>query len=285
MRNKRTLGALGSKLLTQLSADNKNVFSLDDARRVLAGKSDAAVRRLVSRLAEAGWLIRLGGGRYLIVPLEAMSPGEWSEDSHVLAAEIVKEDREAYEAPTNYAISHWSALNYYGYTEQIPAMVILSTPVRQASNVRKMLDVSYKLIFVSRDKFFGLTTVWLNDKPISITDKEKTIIDCLDRPRVCGGIREAAKGLVNGFSDGIDLDKLTEYGHRLGNGTVFKRLGYLAEALNLPVGPWLGKWHNSITKGYSLLDPAQPKHGRHEPRWQVIVNAPSNCLDDLKGTG
>ncbi len=290
----QTLGKLGSRLLRSLSSQNKTVFSLKDAQELLPDKNSIAVKQLLSRLVRSGWLIRLKRGHYLIVPLEAESPDMWSEDSFVLASAIASKSStvsaRAYIVnpnqqiqPREYAISYWSALNYYGYTEQIPRTVFVSTPKREASAYQEILDMPYKLVFLSPKKFFGLTTVWQENKPVQITDKEKTIIDCLDRPRLCGGIVEAAKGLSEGFKDGIDLDKLSSYAHRIGNATVFKRLGFLAESLELPVKSWLNEWQKSISKGYSLLDPTQQKRGQYNARWHLIINVFEPNLINKKG--
>jgi len=279
----QTLGKLGSRLLRNFSSQNKTVFSLKDAEELFPEKSNIAIKQLLSRLVRSGWLIRLKRGQYLIVPLEAESADSWSEDSFVLAsasisgsstisarAHIVNPNQQI--QPGGYAISYWSALNYYGYTEQIPRTVFVSTPKRGTSTAHDILDVPYRLVFLSPKKFFGLTTVWLNNKPVQITDKEKTIIDCFDHPRFCGGIIEAAKGLSEGFKDGLDLDKLSLYAGQMGNATIFKRLGFLAEILDLPVGLWLTEWQKKTSKGYSLLDPTQPKRGRYNAKWHLIVN-------------
>jgi predicted transcriptional regulator of viral defense system len=277
MSENRALSKAGSKLISKISAANKTTFAFAEALNVLPEKSENAIRLLLSRLVKSGWLIRLKGGEYLIVPLEAESPELWSEDSLVLASTNVTGSAlgngSDYKTKSKeYAISYWSALNYYGYTEQIPRTVFLSIPKRQTSASQDILDVPYKIVFLSPKKYFGTTTVWQDDKPVQITDKEKTIIDCLDHPRMCGGIVEAAKGLSEGFKDNIDVDKLSEYAHKIGNATVFKRLGFLSEYLELPVDSWTNNWQKNISKGYSLLDPTQSKHGSYNSKWHLVVN-------------
>ncbi|HEY3374464.1 MAG TPA: type IV toxin-antitoxin system AbiEi family antitoxin domain-containing protein [Candidatus Aquicultor sp.] len=299
----QTLGKLGSKLLRGLSTENKTVFSLRDAQELLPDKSGTSVKQLLSRLVRSGWLIRLKRGHYLIVPLEAESPDLWSEDSFVLAsasvagsmaisarAHIASLEESNHNLkleiqPKEYAVSYWSALNYYGYTEQIPRTVFISTPKRETSTSLELLNIPYRLIFLSPKKFFGVTAVWINNKPVQITDKEKTIVDCFDRPKFCGGIIEAAKGLSEGIKDGVDLKRLTSHAHQIGNSAVFKRLGFLAESLRLPVDPWLIEWQKHISKGYSLLDPTQPKRGRYNAKWHVIVNVEDITTADERVVG
>lgn len=280
----RTLGALGSRLLSHFAAANKTVFSITEAKAGLTDKSDAAVAQLLSRLVKTGWLIRLKRGRYLIVPLEAESPDAWSEDSFIIAAESTPPNpysAAGAAASGEYAISHWSALNYYGYSSQVPRSIFVSTPHRRTSTTREILDVPHRMVFVSPEKFFGITTIRLDNKLVRITDKEKTIVDCLDRPRLCGGIVEAAEALSQAVKEGIDLDRLSSYADRLGNRTVLKRLGFLAETLELPVGAHLEAWRGRISGGYSLLDPTRPKRGRYDGRWRLVLNVSE---DDLSGS-
>jgi predicted transcriptional regulator of viral defense system len=277
MSENRTLGKSGSRLISKISAANKTVFTIGEAQGVLPEKSYNAVKQLLCRLVKSGWLIRLKGGEYLIVPFEAESPDAWSEDSFVLASanvtySVLGNSSDNKTKSKEYAISYWSALNYYGYTEQIPRTVFISIPKRQTSASQDILDVPYKIVFLSPKKYFGITTVWQDNKPVQITDKEKTIIDCLDHPRMCGGIIEAAKGLSEGFKDNIDIDKLSSYAHKIGNATVFKRLRFLSEYLELPVESWTNNWQANISKGYSLLDPAQSKHGSYNSKWHLIIN-------------
>ncbi len=258
----KTLGEKSSTLLMALSSQNKNLFGLSDAQQVLKENNPEAVRKLLSRLVEKKWLERLEGGRYLIIPLEAGPESKWSEETFVIASQLIDP----------YTISYWSALNYYGYTEQIPHTVFISSTKRKSKSETEVLGIPYKFITLSSPKYFGLTKIWIADKQITITDKEKTIIDCLDHPEYCGGIIEAAKGLFNTHQDKIDFDKITKYAQKMKNKTIFKRLGYLSEILDLPLKKQQSIWNKNISTGYPLLDPTQSKTGKFDTRWNLRVN-------------
>jgi predicted transcriptional regulator of viral defense system len=63
--------------------------------------------------------------------------------------------------------------------------------------------------------------------------------------------------------------KLIEYGERLGNGAVFKRLGFLAE--RLPDGATLAELcRERLTAGNSRLDPALDGQ-RLVSRWRLSI--------------
>lgn len=83
--------------------------------------------------------------------------------------------------------------------------------------------VNYQIVRVKQDKFFGIRKEWIEEVPVSITDMEKTLVDCLDKPHYAG-IIEAAKALNNGS---LDYTGLTAYATKIGNFAVIRRLGYL----------------------------------------------------------
>lgn len=263
----RNLSQKETQLLSTLSAEGKTIFDFEDVLRLL-DLSRGHAWKFVHTLVEKGWLRQIEKGKYLIVPFEGLAKGTWSEEAFVVASFLV----------SPYAISYWSALNYYGYTEQVPRTIFVSTTKRKFKTETEALGVPYKFITLKPYKFFGNTNVWYGNKKVVITDKEKTIVDCLDHPEYCGGIVEAAKGLANAIEDGIDKDKLTAYAQKINNKTVFKRLGYLSETLNLPVSKYLAKWQKMTSRGFSLLDPLSSNKGKYNSKWNLRTNVSESDL-------
>ena len=66
----KTLGTENSRLFTTLAGQGRLVFSIDDAQQV-TGKSYPATQQALLRLTKAGWLVKLGAGKYAIVPPSA----------------------------------------------------------------------------------------------------------------------------------------------------------------------------------------------------------------------
>lgn len=257
-------------LLSRLSEQGKNVFSIEDARDVLH-INKRHLDNLLQSLVEKKWLERIEKGKYLIIPLEAGPGRKWSEEAFVVASHLVDP----------YAVSFWSALNYWQFTEQISTTVFIETTKRKTDKM--ILGVPFKFVFLQKRKLFGLTDIWFDNKKVKITDKEKTIIDCLDHPKYCGGIIEAAKGLANGIETGIELKTLTDYAKRLNNSAVLKRLGYLSEILDLPVKDYNKKWSKQMGSGYSLLDPTGEKTGRYNSKWNLRLNVSEEALTNWRG--
>lgn len=267
-QNIKNLSKKEFQLLSFLSSQGKNIFTFEEAVEFLNIEKPYSWK-FIHNLVRKGWLKQIEKGKYLIIPLEAGLEGYWSEEAFIIASNLVNP----------YAISYWTALSYYGYTEQITRTIFVATTKRKFRSEVEVLGIPYKFINLKKHKFFGINKVWINGRQVNITDREKTNIDCLDHPEHCGGIIEVVKGLSNAFEEGIDLEKITDYAMRMKNKTIFKRLGYLVEVLNLSVQEkYINKWRKSISKGYSLLFPTAGKKGKHNSHWNLIINIEENEL-------
>lgn len=121
---------------------------------------------------------------------------------------------------------------------------------------------------------FGLTTVWRRSVKVQVSDPTRTIIDIIDDPSLGGGIRHVAEILAVYFSENSNTDQLLlENAERFGNRTVFKRLGYLLETLNIDKSFLIKECFNRKSSGYSYLDPQIKEKGKILRRWNLWINA------------
>jgi len=234
-------------------AKEGQVFSISQLYEKTHIKKEV-LKVILSRMEEKGSIERIEKGKYLIIPLSS-EKGKYTLHEFVIASYLVEP----------YAISYWSALHYYGLTEQIPGTVFVQTPTRKKKNIREIFGVNYQMVRVKEDKFFGLRKEWIEEIPVSITDKEKTIIDCLDKPHLAGGIVEAAKALKN---SSLDYDKLSMYAIKMDNSAVTRRLGYLCERMGIPLALPAPR-----SNSYLLLDPTMPAKGENDAKWRLKINA------------
>lgn len=276
-RNIRTLTPQETHVLNALSVNGKSVVTIADARRTFEG-DEAILLRILSRLVQKRWLLRLERGKYLLLPLAAGIEGTYTTHEFVLASQFVQP----------YAIAYWSASHHYGLTEQVPQTVTVISPVRRRNVAVTSLGFRCRFVHTAPERFFGLNTVVIDDEPVVITDIHRTVIDCLDRPDLCGGVIEAAKAVYY-YAQRQDSSpqRLTEVGARLGNRTVFKRLGYLVQLLAIedasPSAGWrdsLAVWGSHLSAGVARLDPRLPKQGTLDHRWRLQINVPP---EQLKG--
>jgi len=262
----RTLGDKGSNLLTELSRQGKRLFTIEDAASVY-GKSNVRLQKILFTLVKRGWLQRIERGKYLILPFEAGREGEWTEHEFIIASYLIEP----------YYIGFRSALNYYGYTEQISRTVFIASPRRKLKPALEVSGVTYRFVSMNERKFFGATHVTLDGYPVNISDREKTIVDCLDQMEYSGGVLEIAKALSYG-RDELDFVKMADYAQRTSNSAIRKRMGYLLEKLEIGPDAAINTLRENLGSGYALLDTLGDRKGQYVQRWRVVVNALENEL-------
>lgn len=277
MRKKKYLKSLGeteSRLLSVLSAQDKTIFTVEDAQEVLKS-SIVAIRSIINYLVKKKWLIRLTPGKYLIVPLSAGEKAEHSENWYVIAKSLIE--------PLPYYISHYSALEIHDMTIQPVYAVYISTPNRKRP--KEILGATYQFVYgPPKDIDWGIEDVWVTpSQKVRVSDLERTIIDCLDRPDLCGGVSEVAKGIWAKRND-IDYQKLVGYAGRLNRKSVAKRLGFLLEVYGIGRQEVLSKLKDMVSPSYALLDPTLEDSGRYVSSWKLRINLGPEELIEITRT-
>jgi len=249
-----------AKFLTTFSTSGKKLFTFQQATD--HWQSRVAATNSLGRLVQKGWLKRLERGLYMIIPLEAGTERLWSENALVLASILISPG----------AVAYWSALRFWNMTDQIPRVQFIQTTKRKRPLV--IQGVEFRFIYVSERYFFGISTRKIEDSPIMVTDREKTIIDAASRPELSGGIIQLAQAMKSSINS-INWEKLDRYLVQWGGGVVAKRLGYLVETLSLPIPDQISTinhWQAMISKGISLLEPGSGQSGPVVTRWQLQIN-------------
>ncbi|WP_456366607.1 type IV toxin-antitoxin system AbiEi family antitoxin domain-containing protein [Thermococcus sp.] len=242
-----------------------DAFTKKEAQEKL-GMSTKQLNYYLEALLREGFLRRVAKGIYTL----SLEPGRASSPHEFVLGQLL--------VPSG-AVAYWSALNYYGMTEQIPRTVFIQTPVKKGYQKLLILDGKrFKVIVVSPEKFFGISTIRLGRRKVRITDPEKTIVDCLDKPKYCGGIIEVLKALKNAR---LDYEKLLGYAERMKSRAVLKRLGFLSERLGLGIEKEI-KLSERDRKSFALLDPSMPPEGRFNYRWGLRINVPDDYWEELE---
>lgn len=252
------LGRMEARFLAKIGI--RPTFSIQDARRVLGHRESDPTRQFLERLQTKGWIRRIKRGRFAVIPLSSGENRTPQLHEFIVAMELV--------SPA--AIAYWSALNHHGMTEQLPRTVFVATNHSVRRPPGEVLGVSYKIISLRPEKFFGIVKDWIDEMPFMVTDREKTIIDGLDLPQYVGGIAEIAKALTTVWTQ-LDEFKLRKYAVKIGNSAVAKRLGFLMETLGLGNVEALRKVV-TLAPGFSPLDPTLPRHGKYNRRWGLLIN-------------
>ena len=258
-----TLAGIGKADRERLSAlfrETKGTISVDDAADILkVSSTDTA--KMLSRWAKNGWLARVRRGLYVRVPLESRTLDIPLEDPWIIADRLY--------SPCY--IGGWSAAEYWDLTEQVFRTVVVLTTQKPRERAPVIRGTSFMLRTISEKAFFGMKPVWRSQVKVSVSDPSKTIIDMLTDPKLGGGIRPTVDVLLNYLkSENKNIQLLIDYAKRLGNGAIFKRLGFLLERYTPEQEAALNECKTRLTKGNVKLDPAL-QTDKLITRWRLWV--------------
>lgn len=250
------------KALSTLHRGTTGPFTPREAAAVL-GMDLHGAHRFLAYLASAGWLTRIRRGLYATVTLDVAEPATWREDPWIVAARLF--------SPA--FIGGWSACENWGLTDQVFRETIVITGRRIRVRRLEIQGLPFHLKTVSPDKIFGTETVWRGRTRVAVSDPPRTLVDVLDDPTIGGGIRHVAEIIRSYLSHERRNDSLLlDYAHKLGNRSVFKRLGYLLESMKANDNDLIEACRTSISSGMSLLDPSAPPKGRFMRKWNLRIN-------------
>jgi len=253
------------EIISHFSALEQDALSVNELLQFHPFKRDTA-NQILSRLAKKGWLQRLKHGVYAIVPLSSTTATPAIENVWPLAMSLFK--------PA--FISGWSAAEHWDLTEQIFNSVSIATLAPQRESIQVIGNITFRTRMLKKEQFFGAKMVWFGSKIVEIADPSRTLIDILDLPSFGGGGRHMVDVVRQYWHSALrNPDLLLDYAIRYNRGSVFKRLGFLAEKFGAPVSEqWIDSCRKNITKGISYLDPDGPKSGPIISKWNLRINLP-----------
>ena len=125
-------------------------------------------------------------------------------------------------------------------------------------------------------KFVGITTEGRGSYKFSITDIEKTIIDCFDLPQYSGGFAEFVRAFYNAR---LNKKKLLISAMAVDNVSIFKRISYLSELFEMKGFKLFQKETRKRLKDkYTYLSPFSEKSGKYLSRWKLCLNVDEKTL-------
>lgn len=264
----------GQLLITDMFHSGLRIFTTQDAHRFgkERGISEQSVNIILSRLEKRGIVRRLRRGLYTSVGIL----GELAEvHPFAISAYLIQPS----------AISHWSALQYHGLTDQIPSTIMASTPLRvYTPSMRTKKDdgklkhsfiidnVRYEYFTVQQKHFdMGLEKIWIDPHfQISITDKERTLIDLFVYHKTFGGMGEAL-GILEESLPEINVEQLVKYAKDYHEKALAKRIGWALDHFDVNQ-EYLTPLINIPMVSYCPLDPSRPKLGPCESKWMIQNN-------------
>lgn len=213
------------KLIKALARNELRVFYRKDVERIAqsCGLSPKSIPGMLSKMVKKDDLDYLGERLYSL-PIDLLV----GEPLHSLeiAMRIAKKG----------AISYRTALSYYKLTDQVFSTVYVTVPRLPGANLStkqsyKVRGTTYRLLRIIPKNYWGVTLHFIAGEKVWITDIEKTLIDGLTRPDLCGGFREVLYAFELALPR-IEPGTIFDYAKRTSK-VACKRLGWVLDELDV----------------------------------------------------
>ncbi len=212
--NLRTLGPSEAKVVLSLSEKSQSVVQVADVRKILG--SENATRKVIQSLTRKGWLSRILGGKYMLLPADR-GPENYGENNSLAMA--------AAAADPSY-IGWWSAAAWHGFTTQKPMTVHVAVTKQKPEKIIEGNRVRF--IKIHERKFFGYSIYNVYGRSVNISTPEKSLVDCLDRPDLCGGPTELVR-ITYAALGAVDQSKMIDAAISIKSIATLQRLGFISD--------------------------------------------------------
>lgn len=252
----RTLGPKEAILILGLIERGQESVTRGEACNLMSttlGSADQILRRLASK----GWLSRAGKGVYLLQPAEV--------GSHPLPEKEAFALLEASEPDA--VVAYGSAAGLWSLTTQLSHTIIAVAPMRPWA--REIGPMTLRRL---RGEATGEDVVVRNVRGcrVRLSSIERTAIDCLSRPDLCGGMDEARQILLVA-SRKWDWEKLRSVLERKGQTALNQRLGHTLDSLGVKMPRAFREWLSGTIPARSRAYLVAGRKGLYDKVWRVIA--------------
>ena len=259
------LGNLSSRFFAYTQLKKKDIVRTGELSPVL-GITKSQESNLFRRLSDAGWIVRLKRGSYLVPP-RIPAGGTYSPGIALILQKLMEE------VGGTYQVCGPSAFNFYGFDDQIPAITYLYN--NRISGSRTIGSLTFQFIKIADDRL-GATNVFRTNEGTEIiySSKARTLMDAVyDWSRFNSlpqGYEWIRKEVEKDLNLGVEvINVIGQYG----NQATARRIGYLLDSL-LQDRTSLAKLQRQLSKSTALIPwiPGKPAKGAANRTWGIIVN-------------
>jgi predicted transcriptional regulator of viral defense system len=274
----RSLSPQESRVVLALNERGLRGVSREEIIELLGAASPKAVDNIIESLRRKGWLERASWGKYLLIPPD-QGPEALGNSNLLAQASLIADP---------YYIGYGTAAAHYGLTTQHRNVIFLVTPVHVRA--RRVGGANVRIVNPSANKFFGFEPIDVLGYKVMISDREKTALDCVDRPALAGGVGEAAIILATA-SRRFDWTKAADYLQRIESGALVRRFGWLADQVKADMPADVRERLLTLTgrSTRAWLGPAPdhsvPRAIGYDKTWRLFVNVPREELHGSAGLG
>lgn len=258
------LGDLSIRLLSYAQMKGKTIARTGDFRRVL-GISTTQERKLLSRLAQSGFIIRLKRGVYLI-PERIPSGGRYNPGTAYILEKLFEE------LEGKYQLCGPVCFNLYGFDDQVPNVWHVYN--NKISGLRIIADRSLLFIKVDDVRLGSVERIDTDSGSVlPYSSKLRTILDAVYDWWRFNSLPRAYRWIQDTCTDKNIVDEFVNLTIRFGNQSTIRRIGFILEKIEADETN-LNKLTRSLTSKSSLIPliPGNDTKGKTDKKWGIIQN-------------
>lgn len=258
------LGHLGEQFFALMQMKHQEQVRLGELQQAL-NITPKQEKELLSRLARAGYILRLLRGVYL-VPAKLPPGGRWMPDEYTIVFELMKL------LGARYQISGPLAFQRYGLSEQIPNVITIYNDKK--SGLQKIGSLTIQLVKVSPERVGGTETIALSDgKQVYIANLARTLVDAVYDWSRFNTLPKAYDWIAQYQQNPELIKALITITIQYSNVSTMRRIGYVLEILGISPRKTQRLFSQlKPTQSWIPLNPSKPAKGITNKKWGIIDN-------------
>jgi len=250
-------------IIKRFSGIDQDCFTFQDVVREYPNTHKVQLSKILSGMVEKGMLIKLNRNLYHIVPAN-MDAESYIPDWHLVSKYLMK--------GKDYYIGYYSAMQIHGLITQPSLKEIIVTNHQIKPSVKEIRGTEFQFVYHTKTRFFGYKNTWINQhEKVAVSELEKTIVDAVSRPNLCGGLTEVGKAIYESRTK-INEQKLIDYLTRNEMQVAKKRYLFLVDLLGIEWSSYHESMKNNLGSGYPLLDTTGLDQGPWNSKFGLRIN-------------
>jgi predicted transcriptional regulator of viral defense system len=247
------------------------VFTFKELELNLSSNQDSSVKNstlynLLTYHQNQGHILRIRRGLYYTVP-KGLDPTHCPVDPFLVASKMAEDA----------VIGYGSALDLHGKLHTTQNRIVYLTKKRVMASF-DFRDIKYQAVAIpsalkgTNQETFEVQSIDRLGQPVFVTSLERTLVDVLDRPYLCGSWEEIWLSLEG--IEYLDMDQVLKYALLLANSTTIAKLGFFLEthqeALMVPEH-YLEELRKHCPARPHYMDRNQNQPQKMIAKWNLVV--------------
>lgn len=242
------------------------IFTFDEITAFTKARSSSTLYNLLRYHVKRRNIIRLRRGMYYVIP-KGIDPNACPIDPFLVASKMANDA----------ILGYRTALDLHGKLHSTENEFIYITKTRE-SKPFTIRDISYRAVSPptalkrTKQEMFGVQSIDRLGEKILVTNLERTFVDVLDRPYLCGSWEEIWRSLAS--IEFLDLEYILQYALLLDNATTIAKIGFFLDVHRdrfLVEQHWIEKLKKYKPKMPHYLERGRKKSLKMISEWNLII--------------